>query len=161
MKTTLLALLSVLVLAGCASDRFELVDPSTNQAIGPFLYRSGASVQIDGKEYRIRRLVSRDEFVEDRMKSTIIPELDFRDAAVADIAQFLSESGIVFDDSKAIVNPRVQVTVLVPKERMPEIPKVTFSARYISQYRALEITAKLTDLDFVIEDGLVWLKWKE
>jgi hypothetical protein len=161
MKRTLPTLLAILLLAGCATDRFALVDRETREEHGPFLSRTGAPVRIDGRTYSVKRLATRDKVLADRMKSYIISEIDFRDAHIQDILEFCREPGIVWDTQDAVVNPRMDVILLVPPAKMESIPHVTFSARLLSLYKTMEIMAKLTGLQFEIEDGHAWLKWKD
>jgi hypothetical protein len=161
MKKRMPSLLAAMLLAGCATDRFALIDRDTRDEHGPFLLRTGSPVRIGEKTYSVKRLASRDAVLTDRMKSYIIPEIDFRDAHIQDVVEFCREPGIVWDAHDAVVNPRMDVILVVPKDRVESIPRVTFSARLLSLYKAMEIMAELTGLEFAIEDGHAWLKWKD
>jgi len=161
MKRTMPALLVALVVAGCATDRFALIDRETQEEHGPFLMHTGAPVRIGEKTYSVKRLATRDEVLRDRMKSSIIPEIDFRDAHIQDVVEFCREPGIVWDSLDTVVNPRMDVILVVPPDKIESIPRVTFNARFLSLYKTMEIMAKLTGLQFEIEDGHAWLKWKD
>lgn len=149
-----------MLLAGCTTDRFALVDRETREEHGPFLMRTGAPVRIGETTYSVKRLASRDKVLADRMKSYIIPEIDFRDAHIQDIVAFCREPGIVWDAHDAAANPQMDVILVVPKDKLEAVPRVTFSARMLSLYKTVETMAELTGLEFVIEDGHAWLKWK-
>jgi hypothetical protein len=95
------------------------------------------------------------------MRSYIIPVIEFHDAHIQDIVDFCREPGIVWDAHDAVVNPRMDVILVVPKDKVKSIPRVTLSARLLSLHKTMEIMAELTGLEFVIEDGHAWLKWKD
>jgi hypothetical protein len=161
MKSAPSVLLAVLLVAGCATDRFALVDRDTREEHGPFFMRAGSPVRIGEKTYSIKRLATPDEVLTDRMRSYIIPHIEFCDAHIRDIVEFCREPDIVRDAYDAAVNPRLDVILVVPKDKMEKIPRVTFSAQLISLHKAMETMAELTGLQFVIEDGRAWLKWRE
>ena len=157
MKITLIVLTAFL-LAGCTTDRFALVDRQTGAEFGPFLYRTSSNLKIGDKTYRIKRLVGRDAFLLDRMKSMIIPEVDFRGAHIVDIVNFLSEREIIMDHDEYMTNPRVEPRLVLSNEAQQKVPLITYSARYTSLYDTLVAVAKLADLDLTIQSGQVLLK---
>jgi len=159
MKTALPALLVTTLLAGCVTtDRFSLIESGTEY--GPFLFRTGSNVRIGDKTYKVKRLVSRDQYLTDRMKSCIIPTIDFRDAHIADVVAYCRESDVIVDTDEYMANPRIDICLVLPAEARKKVPLVTFSARFISIYKTMEVMAELTGLEFTIEDGHAWLKYK-
>lgn len=77
----------------------------------------------------------------EELKRMRIPALEFRQADIHDCLDFLKEAG----------NKRFQIRTRIAGKA----PTVTFEARGISVYEALEIITEVTNLTFSIIDGVV------
>ena len=117
----------------------------------------------------------------DKMKRIIIPELDFRQANIHDVIDFLQEASVDFDSVELPEgeNPGVNIILNLRSGRQagaaaaPADPfaavlatddlgggggdtqHITFSARYISLLEALDIVTEVADLKYRIEGSVV------
>ena len=120
-----------------------------------------------------------------QMEDIKIPEIDFRQANINDVVDFLQEASVEFDASEdpedrrgvnIILNlgsdfggrsvPETDVSdpfapaLDVPAAGGSEVPLITFSARYISLLEALKIVTEVAQLKFRIEGNVVMIvRW--
>jgi len=89
-----------------------------------------------------------------KLDSIVIPEVQFREADVADAVQFLTRAAKEYDADKTGVN-----IVLMDKENKS---KVTLTLQKTSLHRILKLTAEMAGLSVAVEeDGVVLRKPKE
>ena len=90
-----------------------------------------------------------------KLDSIIIPQVEFHDANVNDVIQYLAAQGKLRDPDRKGVN-----IVLMDKENKS---RIYMSVRNISLYKALKSIATMADLSLEIEEGRtnVMLKPKE
>ncbi len=90
-----------------------------------------------------------------KLDSIIIPQVEFHDANVNDVIQYLAAQGKLRDPDRKGVN-----IVLMDKENKS---RIYMSVRNISLYKALKSLATMADLSLEIEEGRtnVMLKPKE
>ena len=155
--------IAILVLgAGCAhTDRFALVDRDTQQEIGPFSFRDGATVDLGARIYTLKKLESRDQVLSDKLRAEIIAEVEFRDADVRDVVQFFRRCRRQPTVDEDWADPSQEIILVPPPGKADAIPKVTLIARQVSMYNLLKMVADITGLEFVIADGNVWLKYRK
>jgi len=161
MKTIILVVIVGCLAVGCGqTDRFSLVDRNTKQEFGPFAFRDGATVRVNNRDYALRKLPSRGQVLETRLRDRIIPSVEFREADVRDVVQFLNE--IQVQDMDAMwANPLIKINVDLPPGKADTIPKVTMHARMLSEYDALRVIAEMTGLSLVIDNGSIWLRYRK
>jgi hypothetical protein len=162
--------------ASALADEFTLADYKTGERFGHFTYSNGSPVSIYGRILHIERIRTKASELEDRMKNIIIPALDFRQASISDVLQYLSiQSSIPNKSSYVSIIP---LGLCVNEQRRPitnspsadvfsqesvihnganEItPAVTLSLRNISLYDALSVVCEVVGLRFKIDDrGIV------
>ena len=97
---------------------------------------------------------------ERKLKAQIIPECEFRAANVWDVISFLN-AGVVDIEPPAEVDPATQTVLVLPLAATNKVPLITFQASQISTYHTLRAVAALTDMEFSIEDGRPWLRYKK
>ena len=115
-------------LAGCASPRergydagaqwsscvpvetFRLID-TAGKTIGPFPLTNGAPVAIASQTFLLQRVERGVERIENHMKQCRLPEIDFRDARLDDVLEFL-ESGTVPFGPEDEVTPEIEFVLL-------------------------------------------------
>lgn len=151
------------VMMGCVhSDRFTLVDPTAKTEYGPFDYRNGAVLRVADHEYRIKKLASADQILEEQLRHIILPEIEFRDAGIRDVVDFLNRpslEGDIGDMDELRRSPAYNIRLLLPVAEATRVPQVTFTARHISEYDLLASVAALTGGRFTIENGQAWLRY--
>ena len=84
-----------------------------------------------------------------------IPEIDFREAKIKDVVNFLNAAGIEYDQSKS-ENKGVNIALDIPvgeNNSESNIPPITFSARYISALEALRIVTQVAGLKYQIDES--------
>ena len=90
----------------------------------------------------------------DKMKAIKIPEVDFRQANIHDVLEFLQDASVEYDPEP---DPQKRTGVnLIPmlglgkgrakEKELEEIPRVTFTARYISLWEALGIVTQVANM---------------
>ena len=109
-----LASLILLTLVGCAShrdhtrsfsscapqediaDSFMLKDQRTGESFGPFGMTNGTPVLVGSRTLALQLGQSKLTKLKEHMKQTVIPQIEFRHAALIDICDFLSRSSVCF-----------------------------------------------------------------
>lgn len=123
----------------------------------------------------------RSEIME-KMQKIIIPEIDFRQANIHDVIDFLQEQSVLADPEPdptgrkgvniilhigetgggqapraSAADPFADAIEDVGLGAASEVPMITFTARYISLLEALKIVTKVADLKFRIEESVVMI----
>lgn len=111
-----------------------------------------------------------------KLERTVIPEIEFRQANIHDIVDFLSKASVEgdrleIDPQKKGVNFVLNLDDAANKqigqrdgstgtsEKIePASPEVTFTARYISMLSALKIITQVSGLKYRIDDGIVFIE---
>lgn len=111
----------------------------------------------------------------EKMRSIQIPEIDFRQANINDAVNFLRECSVEYDTTETgqagkgvnmvlnlgaeaqVVQQAAQDPFAEAAAAVPEVPLVTFSARYISLLEALKIVTQVANLKFRIEGNVVMI----
>jgi hypothetical protein len=83
----------------------------------------------------------------------------FQDADIRDVVPFFRE--IEGTDNERIHKPLLDIMLVLPTSKEAEVPKITLTMRYISYWKALQTVAEVTGLDLSVEDGYVWLKYRQ
>lgn len=95
MKWTIrLLLLSLVLYPRCAftANDFMLTDPVTGETFGPFAYSNNAPVRVADRDLVLTRSHSAAAAMEEKMRRIIIPNIEFRQAALADVLRFLVDA---------------------------------------------------------------------
>ena len=102
--------LRLLFLAGLAlggplrAETWILRDARTGEFSGPFTPSNGAVVALGGRDFSLQISQTARDRAEARLRSIIIPAVEFRGAAVADVVNFLIEAGIAADPDREGIN---------------------------------------------------------
>lgn len=165
MKSVVMAwTLAAAATAATAGD-FHLVDPATGRRIGPFDYVQGSTVTVAGVAYRIEK-VDQAALTVDRLKKTIIPSIEFRQADIRDVVMFLAEASLERDPSKAGVNFVYHAPgpgeVQDPNDPFgsPPAPPVTITLnlRQVSLFDALKYVSEIANLEMTVDKDRVVLR---
>lgn len=149
----------VLLVAGCASDRFVLIDQSTGQQAGPFTYQTGSRVMVGGKAYQIMQVGTRDQATEQYLKLTIIPECEMCSANVYDFVGELNRNLKDFGPTNSTLRfdlPQIQIDA--PPTYQTNYSVFIRGARNISAYDCLRRACEQLDLKFMFDGKFVLLK---
>jgi len=111
------------------------------------------SMPVDGKSADLAH----------RMKSMIIPSLEFRDANIIDVVEELRSQSQKIDPLGDGVNIVLKLPDPQPtedpfgNEAASDIPRITLTLRRISFHDALQIITEYADLRFKIDKGIVFI----
>jgi hypothetical protein len=160
-------LLAIALSAG-ATDTFHLQD-AAGKRLGPFEFAEGKKLQIAGTEYTISKVLTPDERIRERMKSIIIPEIDFRAANIHDVVAFLADTSgrevsIVLNlgsgqTAKPVEDdPFADPFAAEPAPATPDAALLTFRAQQLSLHDALSVVCRLGNLDWAIMHSVVMIE---
>ena len=140
-----------------ADQSFYLVKDTTQEVIGPLTFTNGAPVQIGDSVFRIRQSDDKATETESYMRRIIIPSLEFRYAALADVLNFLLHSG-----RGGINEPRLNIVTDNNESSLDTQPKIiSLDLSDVSLYDALQIVCDKTDMEFTIDiNGIVHVSKK-
>lgn len=184
MRYVIIAVVVFAQLALAHADDFHLTD-ATGKKYGPFEFKQGTTLSIAGKEYTITKVLTKEQKILEKMKTIIIPEIEFRQANVHDAIAFLQSQSaefdrtserrqrgvsFVFNPGSPSATPTVSAHTVeadpwgappVAKRKRPEVPLITFSARDISLLEVINIVCKVSNQQWTIQDGVVMVEPKK
>lgn len=162
MKRINAVLCLVAFLAGCAVDRFTLVDARTGRESGPFTYQTGASLTIGNETYQIRKVGTREQAAEQYLKMTIIPEVQMCPNlydAVSSCGSFLIDYGPTNTTWRSVM-PTIQIGRLYGDDTN-DIDVITIeAARNISVFDLLNTICRKGNLRYQIQGNVVFVEHK-
>ena len=138
-----IAVFTLIMVTSALAKGFSLKDNATGKVYGPFQFKDGARVKIESNELIVVKTDPAHEKLVAILKETKIPSINFRDAAVMDIASFLSRT--VKDG---------QVSIIVARHATAVAP-ITFSVGNTTLYDALGIVCNIGSLKWHIRNGVV------
>jgi type II secretory pathway component GspD/PulD (secretin) len=173
MKTILLLVTCTALLADAQQFQLQGNDGTTT---GPFEFEDGAMVSIGNSEARIVKGMTKRERILAAMEAIRIPEIDFRQANIRDVVDFLSQASIECGAPSRGVSMILKlgssraVTVVAPLDpftapvggvatnAVPGPPHlITFSALDITLKEALDIVVDVAGLKYRIRDSVVMI----
>ncbi len=160
----------------------ETWNPRDYAEVSPAGVQDGETTTRPEPEMRVS---ARTRLIE-KMQNIEIPEITFRQANIYDVVDFLTDASIEFDksdDDRKGVNIILQLgagrgpereaapapagggglwgaagdTAVEPEGAGEDVELITFSARYISLWRALKLVADAADLRVEVEESIVKL----
>ena len=138
-----------------------LVDEASGARHGPFEFRSGAKIELGGKTYvltQLRQAVSGTS-LEQRLKTVVIPKIDFRQANVVDVLDFLRDASVQFSPEDVPPEQRGVNMVLNLRGVAPaSLPKITFAAKQLSLYEALKVVTQIADLRHRVAGSVIMIE---
>ena len=99
-------------------------------------------------------ITAQERAVHVKLKSIIIPQVDFRAADVDDVLRFLVHASREYDGYQKGVN-----IIWIPSPQ--DVPQITFTARDISIHDALNIVCDVGGLSWSFEDSVIKVRTKE
>ncbi len=134
----------------------------------PIELREGAEVVLGTNRAFITHVKTTRDQTLDAMQGILIPSVDFRSADIRDVVAFLQKASVDGDRNHRGVRFRLDLCEeggvdesaaagAVTRGKGEDIPTVTFAARWVSLYSALQIVARVTRLRYRIQGDTVIL----
>ena len=141
-----------------AAEQFTLVDNDNGESTAPVTFTNGAQLAIGPKVYTLKMSDDNITQTEARMRSIIIPTVEFREAAIPDVINFLIEMG-----KGGIDTPRLNVVLNDNEPLFPPGNKtITLQLSRVSLYDTLRIICDKINMDFHIDEaGIIKVTPKE
>ena len=164
MKMMLQAIAFLAFLPICVAQEFFLADPSGNK-FGPFHFEHGENIKVGGTNYSvfIPTVVEDQNAVVRKMKKIILPHVDFRQANINDVMMYLQAASVEYDTGPEPkgVSPVLSLgatsapsdqddTPADPVRAAGSVPLITFSARSISLFDALNIVCRVAGIGWEV-----------
>ena len=152
---TIFALISLtLTIAPAFAGTFILVDHQSEAVYGPFNYTDHSTIQVGSASLTLK-IVDKPETKQERLaKEIIIPNIEFRQAHIADIIHFLREASIQCCPGGTNVNIVLNVTAPETVGR-DATNKATLALRNVSLYDALRYTTEVLGLQLRYDESAV------
>jgi len=145
MKYTITAIVVFALLASAHADESHLTD-ATGKKYDPFEFKQSETLSIAGQKYTIsKKLTKEQQKILEKMKTIIIPEIDFRQANVNDVISFLQKASVEFEPKS---KRQRGVSFILNLGSPSDVPLITFSARHISLFDTMNIICKICDLNW-------------
>ena len=167
MKLIAAALLAWLVAAlPGAAQTFSLKDNATGRVYGPFDSTSGAQVVIGTNAFTVQKsevrqiAVSFEPTMEQKLSRTIIPEIDFRNAAVEDVIEFLRKASEEHSPFKGARHKGVNIVAQLGAATPEELGSITFKAQKISLKDTLNAITSVASLEYELRDNWILVRPK-
>jgi len=159
------ALLLVILVAGVAhaagAQTFRLKYDKTGDIYGPFEFKNGEKVVIGKGSFTLIREAIVPPTLNQKLSHTVIPSIDFRNAAVRDVVRFLQQASIDYSPWGEPHNRGINVILNVKPSQEHRLPNVTFRAQKLPLGDALEAIATTARLKVRIERNIIWLDLQE
>ena len=152
MKTLLALILLTLTIAPAIAGSFVLVDRQSDAVYGPFDYTDKNTIQVGSESLTLKIVDTPETKLERLAKEIIIPNIEFREAHIADIIRFLREASIQCCPGGTNVN--IVLNVTAPETVGPEATnKATLDLRNVSLYDALRYTTEVLGLQLRFDES--------
>jgi hypothetical protein len=141
-----IALVFITSVLSVNADTFFLTSES-GEKYGPFEFKQGSTVVAGKDKYEIQKPVTEISATVEKMRSIIVPEIDFRNAEIRGVVNFLANKSVEFDTvSKKGERKGVDIVLKLGTDGSGDVPLITFTARYISVFDALNLVTELSGL---------------
>lgn len=180
MKRGWLLAASIWICAPAFAETWTLRDGATGETFGPFEAASGAEIDLGGRSLVLEVSRTKPEAMAAKLKEIIVPHIEFRQANISDVVNFLVEASRAVDPEKtgtSIVWMDAEESVDPPPpggewggdgaewpgSRWTPPPDsqrtVTLNLRRVSLYDALSIIAEAAGLSWEIDaSGVVMVR---
>lgn len=160
MKKVIVAVVGcVIVSATCLAEPFQLKDDKTGTLYGPFEFKDGSKIVVGTTSFTLVKPKRTESTVEKKMQEIKIPEIDFRQANIRDVVQFLQDASVQFDKTDAAQGEKGVNMIL--NLQATDAPLVTFNARAISLFEAIKIVTQVANLTYRIDGNVVMIEAKK
>jgi len=151
---------SVFLAIPCVAEPFYLKHDATGKLYGPYGFRQGAKVVIGTTSFTLVRKAAAQPTLEEKLKLTVIPEMDFRAATVEDVVEFLKSASTEHSPAEDPAQKGVNIILNLRGDTRAMQPCITFSARQLSLYEAIKVVTQIADLRFTIQGNVLMIEPK-
>ena len=159
MKVLWYATLSLMAAsAGFSAEMFYLKHDQTGRTFGPFVHKEGATLTIGEATFTLTKKAPGPLTLRQKLSSTILPELKFRNASLADALDSLRKAGVI--NSPAEKDEDKVVNIVLRRRRDAAdgpMPTITYNARNIALGDALNAVARAADMKVRITGNIVYI----
>ena len=138
------------------AQSFHLVEESTGEARGPFTFRQGEKIKIGERSFRLVVGKGKPPSQEQQLRQTTIPQIDFRNAAIRDVVDFIRQASVDHSPWPVPHNKGVNIILKVKNEKA--LPKITFRASDLSLYETLNAVSEVSGLKMRSERNIIWIE---
>ena len=159
---TIVCVLVLGLASAVAADEFYL-DDAKGKTHGPFELKKGTEIRVGKEKLTVSRVKTEEEALLETMKEIRIPEIDFRQAHITDVVEFLQDSSIALDKKKRGVNMLLNLGPGPEPKAEPdpfgeefaaaaavvrEVPLITFKGRDVTLLDAVKVVTSITGLKY-------------
>ncbi len=157
------------------AEQFQVTDLDSGSVYGPFTYTNGTILSIHTNRLELKRISTKADLLTERLKTIMIPSIEFRNANIHDVINFLVEASIASDEEKTGANiilsrimPDPSGETNSPRDLFQEnfdgnaeyrpiktasdTDSITLNLRRVTLYDAISIVTELAGLDFMVDD---------
>ena len=174
-----LLLISILLSAVCSGAEQFVITERDGTTHGPFSLTDGTEILLGEFEGRVSIVDTARDRVLNAIQSIQIPKIDFVNADIHDVVGFLQNAVTEYGKKLEPPLPTLALSLTSPADQVedPEdpsanprpaaealeqgsesaIPRITFSARYVTLYEVLRIITDIADLKYRIEGNCIFI----
>lgn len=147
-----------LVLMTCQAEPFYLEHDASGRKYGPYEFEDGAKIRIGKTSFTLVRKGPAAMSVARQLQETVIPEVDFREASVSEIFDFLRQASVDYSPVQGADAGGVNIVLNLREDKRALGQKVTFNARQLSLGEAIKVVTRITGLTFRIQGNVVMIE---
>ena len=142
-----------------AAERFFLIENTSGETTAPITFTNGEQVAIGSYSYTLKMSDDIVTQTETRMRNIIIPAIEFREAAIPDVVNYLiaaAQGGIDAPRLNMVLNDNE------PSSFPPHTETITLQLSRVSLYDTLRIVCEKSNMLFHIDEaGIIQVTPKE
>jgi hypothetical protein len=138
----------------CCAQQFSLQDEK-GKTVGPFLLKNGTEVAVGANKAVITGVRTQKDLILDAMREIIIPQVEFKQAAIRDVVTFLQKAAVEFDPKKRGINIVLELTA--EQEQALQASPITLSAKNVGLLDLLRVATDIGHVKYRVRGGIVTL----
>lgn len=147
MRTEIIATgVCVIMSMTCLAESFQLKSDKNGKLYGPYEFKDGATVVIGKASFTLIKSEQAPSALEKKMDGIIIPRLQFRQANIADVLNYLLDASIELD--KTDIPPEQKGVNFILKENPQEMPSITLDLSNVSLSDAVKFVTEMAGLKY-------------
>ena len=127
---------------------------------GPYEIKNGGKMVIGDKTYTVIEAPKAEPSLQQKLTKTIIPKIDFRQAHVNDVIEYLKRASTTHSPYKDARHKGVNIVVFAKPEELKRVPLISFSAHDLSLLDALKSICSAAGLRYEIRRKWIMIKVK-
>lgn len=147
MRTQIIATgVCVIMSMTCLAESFQLKSDKNGKLYGPYEFKDGATVVIGKASFTLIKSVQAPSALEKKMDGIIIPQLQFRQANIADVLNYLRQVSIDLD--KTDIPPEQKGVNFILKGNPQEMPSITLNLSSVPLSDAVKFVTEMAGLKY-------------